>query len=281
MKNTKMASFDFIDAAAKGYEITWRDRAYLARVAVPVLFVKVACFLAIFVLGAQEHFLRQGLISMPGFVVEAIFVAGLIRYVLYREPIFIWGRAVPMPETDDKPYPYHGAMSRNRCIQAGIATYLLLKVILGGFSAVVLDNYSPLTPTDGAPTEGEAEVSLLYSLIDSFVMFGAIVLFVWSFRLLWIYIPISMGVSFSDYLKKMTGMKSSLYMMATWFICFLPLIILFVSVIQLFTGLMLEGSFTFIFVKAILEGLAEIILICVPVIAMTHGVAQIFFGKVR
>ena len=86
-----MASFDFVDVAAKAYEFMWKERSYIARVAVPVILVKLVCVITVYIFGYQEKFLLSGIIMIPGFVLEAILAIGLIRYVLYREPIFIAG----------------------------------------------------------------------------------------------------------------------------------------------------------------------------------------------
>lgn len=265
-----MASFDFIEASTKGYDFVWRERSYLARVAVPVLFVKVACLLAVVVFGAQEQYLRQGLILIPGHIVEAIFVIGLIRYVLYIEPIFIWGKLVPMPESDTKPVPYHGFMSKKKCMQGGLAMYLLIKIIAIGIAGGMLDYAQSIQ--DIPPAHAEP-VSQGVALI---IMLGVLASIVWVFRLFWLYIPVAMGYSFVGFLKRIAGVKNSVCMVATWFVCFLPLMVFLVAVIQFFTGILVDGSAMHIIATSVFEGIAEIIMLSVQVVAMTYGISSIF-----
>lgn len=269
-----MASFDFVDASAKGYSFVWQERGYLARVAIPVLFVKVVCLLGVFVLGLHEQYVRQGLVLMPGHIIEAVFVVGLIRYALYGEAMFIWGKRVPVPPSDIKHVPYQGWMSRKQCVQGGIVMYILLKVVSIGFSAAVLDNLTgqamPSPPVDGQ------SIPPLFGAIILFAVFAA---FIWVFRIFWLYIPIVMGVSVRGFLKRISGIQSSVFMIATWFMCFLPLIVILALGIQMFSGLFAQGSAVHILVRSILEGAAEIGIISVQVVAMTYGFREIILGK--
>lgn len=269
-----MASFDFIEASAKGYSFTWQERGYLARVALPVLFVKTVCLLGVFVLGLQEQYVRQGLVLMPGHIVEAVFVVGLIRYALYREAMFIWGKSVPVPPTDEKYAPYQGWLNRKQCVQGGIVMYVLLKVIIIGISAGILDNL--VVPGGAMPMPADEPV--LPPLLGAVVLFSLLIAFTWVFRLVWLYIPIVMGIPLREFLKRISGLQSSVYMIATWLICFLPLIVVLVVGIQIFSGLLTNGSAAYILVRSMLEGAAELVIISVQVVAMTYGFTAMLSG---
>ncbi|PCI55489.1 MAG: hypothetical protein COB36_07660 [Alphaproteobacteria bacterium] len=280
-----MASFDFIDASSRSYAFIWKERGYLARVAIPVLFVKIACLLCVFVLGLQEQYARQGFILMPSYILEAVFVVGLIRYALYREAIFIWGKVVPVPPTDKKYEPYNGVMSRKQCVQGGIVMYVLLTVIFLGFTAIAykstnggmnvdmleISAESSETVAAAAPVEGNG----LTSLINAAVLFVVIAVFVWVFRLFWLYIPIAMGCSLRGFLNRISGIQSSIFMIATSLICFLPLVVFFMIGMQVFSGIFVEGSAGNILVRSILEGVAGLAIISVQVVAMTYGFVEI------
>ena len=267
-----MASFDFVDAAAKAYEFVWRERAYISRVAIPVIFVKIACALMIFVLGLQNKYLLSGLIAMPAHVVEAIFIVGLIRYVLYRESMFVWGRTIPAPESDQKPLLYSDPMSRGRCLQAGFAFYLLIKVILLGFSGMMLDYSQTIDPA----AQGEPPPPTLWGAL---FFLSLLWLMVWSFRLLWLYIPVTMGFSFVKFMNKIKGFNISLSMFSAWFICYMPIIILLAGALNFAHLFVVDGTVTQILVDRFIEIIGDFILTILPMIAITYGVVEILSSK--
>ncbi len=269
-----MASFDFIEASSRGYDFVWSNRGYLARVSFPVIFVKIACFLTVFVLGAQNMYLRQGLILMPGHVLEALLVVGVIRYILFAEPIHVWGNVVLPKKTKSLIAPYEGMMPKRQAIQAAIAMYLLLKVFETSVAGMIMD--SGTLQNVGPDPEVDLGVHPFVKAMSLLAMFGFLA---WSFRLLWLYIPLAMGFSMRGFLKKVAGLQSSIFMIATWFVCFAPPIVFLVAIIQFSVGLFPVGSASYVILKAVLESCAEIILLSVQVAAMTHGFVEVIFGK--
>ena len=283
-----MASFDFIDASSRGYAFIWEERGYLARVAIPVLFVKIVCLLCVFVLGLQDQFARQGFVLLPSHILEAVFVVGLIRYALYREAIFIWGKMVPVPPTDQKYEPYKGVMSRKQCVQGGIVMYVLLMVIFLGMTSIAYESTKgsvnmdvpqiSVGPSEVAALPAPVEGNGLSSLTNAAVLFAIIATFVWVFRFFWLYIPIAMGISLRGFLKRISGMQSSIFMIATALVCFLPLIVFFMISMQIFSGIFADGSAGNILVRAILESVAGLTILSVQVVAMTYGFVEILSG---
>ena len=267
-----MASFDFVDAAAKSYEFVWRERSYLSRVAVPVLFVKFACVLMIFVSGLQDQHLLGGLVAMPGHIVEAIFMIGVIRYVLYRESIFVWGRTIPAPENGQKPLLHYGPASRGQCLQAGFAMYLLIKVIQLAMAGALLDFTQEIDSATQSPPPPPHIGHAVFFLSLLWVM-------VWTFRLLWLYIPVSMGYPFSKFLKKVQGFNISLSMLATWFISYMPMIILLAGFVNMINLFVTEGSAADILAHGVVEVIGEFVLIMMPMIAMTYGIVEVLSKK--
>ncbi len=278
-----MASFDFIDAAARGYDFVWRERNYLARVAVPVIFVKVACLLGVFVLGLQDSYARQGLVLLPGYVMEALFVVGLIRYALYREGIFIWGKPVPVPDTKEKYPSYRGPMSRKQCIQGGFAMYMLLTVILLGFSAYLYDfsriSMENMPEESSAPLPLDAANDPVISIASTAVLLIVLISSLWAFRLFWMYIPIIMGHSVQSLLKRLSGIQSSVYMLATSLICFLPLVVVFMVFMQVCLSVFMEGSAGYILIRALLEGAMGLVVVSVQAVAMTYAFVEVLSDK--
>ncbi len=268
-----MYSFDFINAASRGYEFIWRERGYLFSVAVPVIFVKIACLLAIFALNIESNYLLQGLISLPAFIVEAIFIIGLIRYFLYREPIFIWGKLVTPPQSDIKPKSYVGYMTRKQCIQGGIALYLLLRVIESALLGVSMDFTQNAQHVDIA----QEDMTKLSPVMASLIMFSILIAFTWLFRFLWLFIPTASGYPMSYYLKKIPGIRISAGMVATWVICSLPLMVVFSALLQA-TGAG-DGDILSVISTSIIRSIAELTIVSVQVTAMTYGIHKILSGE--
>ena len=270
-----MASFDFIEASSQGYGFVWEERRYLLQVAFPVIFVKVACHLVVFLVGAEDMFLRQGLIFMPGYVLEAIFMIALIRYFLFAEPIYIWGKLVLPKSTEQRLPPYEGMMPKGQAIRAAILMYMILKVIESAVTGAAMDHIPMEQVASVAPESNEA----LNPFLDAFLVFAFFAVFIWAFRLLWLYIPLAMGYPLSAYFKKVAGFQSSLPMAATWFICFMPLVIFLIVLMKFFMGLFPDGSAARVITHAVMASTVEIIVLSVQIVAMSYGYVELLFGK--
>ena len=275
-----MASFDFIEASVKGYDFVWTKRDYLLLVAIPVLFVKVACLLGVFVLGVQKQFLLQGLVLLPGIIIEAIFIIGLIRYYLHREPIFIWGKTIQPPEEEKQNTPsYSGYYSKRQCYQAGIASYILIKVIHLAIVGLVFD-ISINSPAEQI-AESSEEKTAAVALISSMLGFGMLAGIFWAFRLMWLYIPITIGFPATSFLKMAKGFNTSFYIIVTWLICFLPLVTFFIILMSIASGIFPPKSAALIISNYVIEALADIAMTSIQVIAITHGIRQIAIGQIK
>jgi len=264
-----MASFDFVDAAAKGYEFLWRERRYVSRVVIPVIFVKVACLLAVHMMGAEKQFLLSGLVLIPGFVLEAIFAIGLIRFLLYREPMIIAGSAVPEPEDHPPLARYMGKMSLSQAWQAGLAMYLLIRIVNVAFFGWA-EEYKLFLDEQNFEPEPMGP-----NILGIIAMLGLLWGIVWTFRLLWLYIPLAMGIPFTKFLHRVRGLNSSFYMFATWFLCTLPLLVLYGALANIVMMVFEKGSGGFIVLDSIVLACIEVTMVALQVLAMTHGITEI------
>lgn len=274
-----MASFDFIDAAAKGYEKFWTHKSYFLRVAIPLIFLKVGCLLAVFVLQLEESFLRQGLVLLPSYTLEALFVIGIVRFLMYREPIYIWGKPVPAPSQKDEGSDraltiFHGPLPPKQSIKAAIALYLLLRVIGTAFAAFVMDLSLTTETAEGAESSG-----LVHPVLAGAMLFGMLALFIWGLRLVWLYVPVAMGIPPMDFLKHVKGGQISISFLGAWLICYLPLIVTLGFLMQFFLSLLVEGTAAYVVSQAVMTAVIETIMISVQVIAMTYGVHELYAGK--
>jgi len=302
-----MASFDFIDVSVRAYEFFFSKAHYLMKVAIPVIFIKLICYLGIFVLGYDEMFWRQGLVLFPSFLIEGLFIAGLIRYIVYNEPIFIWGRLVDpgerAPDTENGlPAQYIGSLGRAKCLQAGIAVYTLIQMTVWGI-------YSALTDFTNRPEmqamieearqakEDEREVAfssggenpelasglspdmlngdgpnMVEMFVDALLMFVIVVSMIWIFRLFWLYIPAAMGVSMRYFLHTIRGLSSSILLFVTWFSCFFPTVVALSLVAGLFLFLFPSGSAGFILLEAVFKSVVDVVTLIITAIGMTFGI---------
>lgn len=275
-----MASFDFIDAAVRGYELVFRYFVYLARVALPVLFMSVLCSLVqMTLLGDDSDSLHAGLIMLPAFLVAGLYYAGLVRFALYREPIHVWGMPAVMPEKvkeDKKDIPYvQGRLSRVQSLQAGAVLYTLVS-LTGAFIVGMLGRY--------ADTQGGAahEVKAVESSMDAApTLLGFLVVLpilagmVWLIRVAVIYVPVAMGFDFLRYMRSMRGLMSSISIMMMSLICFLPTVTLLMPVVMLVLHLFGPMPVLVPLVGVVLIQGVAIFIVSIWVAAMAYGINQV------
>ncbi len=266
-----MASFDFIEASSKGYEFVLDKSSYLIRVALPVIFIKVFCLLTAFSLQLEIGSLIYGLAVLPSYAIEGIFVIGLIRYYIYKEPIFVWGKPVPCPDTKRTELPFfiNPSTQRTKAMQAGIASYILIWVLLLCLTGV-LPKDNP--DTQAGPPLGVMAHQAFFALA---VMTGILYTIIWSMRMLFAYIPLTLNYSLSHYLKKMSGMKSSIAITLCLMICTIPLLIIDIGMLNALELAFGQGNAAYIVGKAILESILGIFTLSIQVVAITYGICHI------
>lgn len=304
-----MASFDFIDVSVRAYEFFFRKAPYLFKVAVPVLFVKLVCFLCAYLMGAEDLSLRMGLIMVPSFFLDALFIAGLVRFIIYDEPIFIWGRLVRPPEqsVDNEnglPTSYAGRFGRSKCLQYSIAIYVLIQLMIWSFSGSAKKYFdspaiqdrlqeareardvqeggagaSDLPVAEIPPAQEASDVNMLAVVAESVVMMIGILALLWMFRLLWLFIPAAMGVSLRYYMSRIRGLQSSILLFVTWFSCVVPVTISISLFAGMFLSIMPDGSASYIMFEAIFKSLLDFSILTVTGIALTFGIFAMIAKK--
>src|ERR1700744_2223913 len=76
-----MASFDIIDSAGYGYQLAWREKRYLARLATIPLFVKFCCLVAIMLAHWGDRSLLSSLVLLPSFFADGWMLSHYIRLI--------------------------------------------------------------------------------------------------------------------------------------------------------------------------------------------------------
>lgn len=271
-----MASFDFIDSSSRGYEFVWSNLSYLLRVAIPVLFVKIACDLAAFLLGFPLGSLGYGLVILPGYAVEAVFLVGLIRYFAMEEPIYVWGRVIPPPNLDKAVIPFFVDQSEERktSMMAGAVMYVLISLF-----AYAIAGLGELMQDSTTPAEPPADVNAV-SFIFGILFLGAVLyLSIWMMRILYCFIPLTLGWSLKRYLRAMRGIKASFSILLTLLLCMVPLYIIFSVFLNILGALFMQEAAAYIVLEIVLRNLFYITVTSIQVVAITQGICHIMSGQ--
>lgn len=300
-----MAEFSAIKAAAQGYNFVWQKRDYIARAAIPVVLVKIVSVMVLYALGFDVvmdvtagadgrptgvqfdsvQLLRQNLILLPAVAVQGLFFVGLVRFALYREPILTLGRVKADMGEDVAGFPrIVGTHNRIRGIRAAVALYLLVYVVQSGIVGGVLGFVDSAPVPQGV--DGEAAATAASTAAQDIsgatiiAMLAMVLAIIWLFRILWIFIPAAMDYPLKRYLKRIRGMQSSVSMVLTWLICFIPMSIMFAGVMQMVAGALPQGVASFA-VQTVLHAIFEVIVQSIVVVAMTYGVVQMITLRVE
>lgn len=254
----KAASFNFIDAAVAGYKALVQHHEVLGQMMLVPLFVKITSFILIFYFGLEENTLRLGLFLLPSYFVEGWLVAQSIRYVFLQE--------------ESQGQTLVTLYLRSRVILASTLIYVLIKLLLSGFSGFVVDSGLIENP----PQTGQTSSFMVL------VSLAFLVAAVWGFRFLWVHVPVALGLHLKEFLNRTRHFQLSFSLLGTWILCFAPIVILTAMLSDMFlpesalaegdlkaTGI---GFYIFISVQAVLE----IILAVVSGLAVAHGVHEIY-----
>lgn len=261
-----MATFDFIEASSKGYKFLWNERHAIGRFGLIAATVKFIGFIAITYLGLEQNFLRHGLVLLPSFFAEGLLVMYAIRRALYHEDMPFQPYALATA-----PHP-----DSSRLIWAGTIVYVLIWLTLSFVNGLAMTGVG--APEGGEIAEPEPELKVYLMLTWLFVCA------VWLFRLIWLYVPVVMGYSMKDYMRRIGGYRISLYMMGLWLVCYLP----FVLLLMLFSDMALiaypaaegEGvSKTYEYVMAAAKIIANLATTVTASVAMAYGIASIMSGS--
>lgn len=265
VKQLVMASFDFIDATSRGYKFFWDEREMLIKLAAIPVAVKIASFILIDFLGMQENLLRQGLLFLPSFFAEGWLAVLLIRMV------------VLVPEDGPRTKERFKALdeSKPNILLAGTLVFVLIKLASAFIVGIAFMS------AEGMPHREAPEPSAA-SFIFSLLLFA---LMIWAFRLLWLYIPVAMGVSVTGFLKKIGGYNSSFYLLGAWLLAFVPFVfaLYFFAVIlgTAFPGSLDEKPLLYTLIFSVVKGVFEVVITIISTLIMTYGIRDIYENKNR
>lgn len=259
-----MAQFDFIESATQGYKFLWYERQAIMQLATIPLVLKVIGFFTIVFFDIEENFLRQGLVLLPSHFAEGWLVAQLIRMAVFGER---W----PAPLSGDQKKDEALVYSRGRSILSAMVFYVLIKLALS-FSTGIMFMENLVHVPDGAAAEPSVVTFMVALMVVGF--------FIWAFRFLWLFIPAALDYSIIGFLKAIRGYNTSVYMIAAWLLCFVPLALLLLGVSEMvssaFPGQGEEPSTAYTYIILVFQALLEMWVAVVSSIAMAYGIQSIY-----
>ncbi|MBL8641952.1 MAG: hypothetical protein JNL76_07550 [Alphaproteobacteria bacterium] len=231
-------NFNIMDAAGYGFYRVWGERVYLLKLATIPLLIKFACMIAVMVLEIEGNILRQGLILFPGVLAEGWVLAQFLRTLLKGER---WPTILPA-DIDDK--ILDKLLMRARGIVAATLAYGLISLalymirylafglMLGDFQATH-DDVSDLLarPELGSQEKADMNPWMIFPLLLS------VVGLLWGFRLLWVYIPLSILMPVDEYLTKIRGIMTSVKMIILYFCTMVPVMFVLIVISRLVFGI--------------------------------------------
>lgn len=214
-----MASFDFVKATLDGYRFAWVRRADLIKFSIPVVFVSVFCNLMVIYTGAEENALREGLILLPAFFAQGLFVAELVRYTLYDEPFILWGytRRSHLEEFTELYRERQLDTERKRHVQGGMVIFVLVSII----NSVLRGLSGPLAEGgEDSPASSPALEDFPVFVFQSAIVAVILLVALWFVRVGFLYIGFSAGYGIKAYFKKLKGLSSSVSLFLCAFMIF-------------------------------------------------------------
>ncbi len=249
-----MNSFDIIDAAGFGYKTVWQERAYLAKLAIVPVMIKIACAVVVIYLGYGDNFLRQGLISLPAAFAEGWLLAQFMRTLLLLER---WPIILKEEPSDQE---MSALLLRARGIISSTLTFALIALIGYGMKAVYLGFYQMADAAGTTAPDAQAQANPLM-FIPAFLL---IIATIWLFRLLWLYIPVVVLMPMGEFLKRLGGLMASFRMVGVFMIGMVPCFLLGIVLANVFTNIVGGpetdiGRFVLMLVTVFIETLINLI----------------------
>lgn len=200
--------FDIIKSAGAGYGLIWEERRYLAKLALVPCIVKFCCYALISLLGWEENLLRQALVLLPSYFADGWLFCHLTRLLFLEHR---W----PFRPTGHIEKDMRVIADRAAGIVGGTLTFVVIKFLLAGAGALAYAVGLAGLAIQEQPEQGGNGGLFLLTLF----LLG---LFLWAFRLLWLYIPAAVNYPLRRFLKELGGYGASFSLIGTWLFCFLP-----------------------------------------------------------
>ena len=203
-----MATFDIIDAAGYGYQLAWREKRYLARLATVPLFVQFCCLLVILLAGWGDRSLLSTMILLPSFFAAGWMLSHYVRLIFLDQR---W----PFRPAGDPAADRQEMQDRAAGLMAGTLVFVISRFLTGGQTAWffhLLDQVNQVSKVNPPQLSSTMAVVFLATMAVS----------LWAFRFMWFYIPAVLGYNLRQCVRDLRGIATSFYMIGLTIICSIP-----------------------------------------------------------
>lgn len=262
--NKKIFTFDFSDAAAAGYLFFWQQRRMIAQLAVLPLVVKIVSFIIVTGLGLHSQILRQGLVLLPSYFLEGWLVAKLIR-------IAVLGEGVIPPLSGDAEKDFKMLRSYNAVLLASSIVYVLIKMLMAFFTAALVRQNEVYNQPEVVAQAAGGAVPLVLAII-------ALALTIWAFRFMWLHVVAALDYPIEGFLKHIKSFHHSFAIVAVWIVCFVPVILVFLTMNNMLYGVTGQGSEAALYGSSIIQAITEMVLAIISGVSMGFGFRSLYEG---
>lgn len=254
-----MNNFNFVDSAAKAYHFVWLNRENVMRMSAMALSIKILSFVIILVFGLEENILRQGLLLLPSHFFEGWVIAHILVMAVYPS------NAARLPEQSTD-------LTAN--IRAGVIMYVLIKMVLSLITGLIFAGQSALP--EGPPPAPSLEMLLVAGMLVAFM--------IWAFRFVWLYVPVMLGFTVRSFLMQFPSFTASFAMLAIWILCFVPLALLMLLLLDLINLAIIEDApgaigFAEQALKAGVQAVIDYALALVSSIGIAYGIMNVYQSR--
>lgn len=249
-----MARFDFVECTARAYRYSWENRRQILGLAAPAIVFKILTFMVVLNFFEDLSLLRQNLFILPSYYFEGWVICTVLA-----------GIFLSSAQSDNDPY----MIRRN--IQAATIVYVLIKLMLSFIMGMTFMNEAAVS---------QAQQSQTLSAQTFFLMILTLGFLIWSFRFLWLYVPVVIGYNLENFLKAFQSFKSSFYMIGVWLLCLMPmgLVLLLASGVLASIFPQAEGmpaTFAYKNAMTILQAFLDFMISLIASLAMAYGIHSV------
>lgn len=260
---THMKPLDVVNSVDYGYRLAWAERGYLVRLAAVPFLVKLLCLMILQQLGWSHDYVRTAIVMLPSYFTEGWMLAHISRLVFL-------GQRWPFRPTGQITQDLNVLEDRAYGIMGGTVCYVLIQFLMCGFLSVLV----------GAQEAAKAQMATGQPPGDvtTFSMLGAMLLLVgtlWCFRLMFLYIPLSVGLGSRMIVRAPQSFMLSLKIMAIWLVCFVPPVLIAVYLTAaLAPDTMDAANFPLRLVLVLLQVVADTLVAIIGTAAIASGLKE-------
>lgn len=255
-----MARFDFVECTSRAYRYGWENRGQILAMAAPAIVFKILTFIVVLNFFDDLSLLRQNLLILPSYYFEGWVISSVLAGVFSSSG---------QNESDQS--------LTKRNIQAATIVYVLIKLVMSFVMGMTFMNEEAVSQTQQSQT---------LSPQIFFMMILTLGFLVWSFRFLWLYVPMVMGYNLENFLAAFRSFKSSFYMIGVWLMCLMPLGL----GLLLASGLLgvifpqtegMPATFAYKNAMIIVQAFLDFMISLIASLAMAYGIHSVMSGENR